>query len=288
MRQLHTPTDRRSDLAGRVALVTGGGGGIGRVFAESLARAGATVAVSGRSRSRLDVTVDRIRSAGGHADAFAFDVTKEEDVREGLRDVQRTIGPIDVLVNNAGIGGPIDNLWVANPRDWWDTFQTNVRGPFLCAHAALPGMVSRGSGTIVNVVSNAGVLRWPLCSAYAVSKGALIKFSENLAAETRAHGVSVFAFHPGLLEVDLTESPLATGTPPESAEGRVAAWVRSEIQAGRAVSAETCGARLVELVSGCFADLSGCYLTVADDLELLLQRMRGSSNGGLYMLRLRR
>jgi len=276
------------DLRGKTALVTGASGGIGRVFAQYLARAGAAVALTARSLPRLNETLDLIRGEGGKAVAVAFDVINQEAVNQGIRQAEETLGPIDLLVNNAGEGGPIDNAWDTNPAQWWHTFELNVLGPFLCAHAILPGMVSRRGGTIVNIASHAGVYRWPSCSAYSASKAALIKFSENLAMEAKEHNVSVFTLHPGLLAIGMTESLLALETQPDSPTGQVAEWFRRQIAGGRTVPPERGAGALLALASGRYSSLSGCYLTVDDDLDALAARMNDNQDGDLLMLRLRK
>jgi len=267
-------------------MVTGASGGIGRVFAQCLARAGALVAVTGRSVERLNETLDLIRTEGSRAVAVTFDVADEEAVKNGILRIKEEFGSIDLLVNNAGDGGPIGSVWDIDPTQWWNTFEINVRGPFLCTRAVLPGMISRRSGTIINIASHAGVYRWPLLSAYAVSKGALIKFSENLAIEVKEHGVSVFAFHPGLLAIGMTEALLAAETQPDSASDQVAEWFRRQIASGRSVPPERGAATVLALASGAYSNLSGCYLTVDDDLDALAARTNGNGVSDLCTLRL--
>src|SRR6478736_4019297 len=106
-------------LLGQVAVVTGGGRGLGRSFASALAAAGAAVAVTGRDTDALSATAGMISMAGGRAAAFAFDVTDPEAVAYGMSEIEATLGAVDVLVNNAGVWGPIDNLWEADPAAWW-------------------------------------------------------------------------------------------------------------------------------------------------------------------------
>ena len=115
------------------------------------------------------------------------------------------LGPIDVLVNNAGIIGPIGPLWEVDADAWWTAMDVNLRGILICtpAGAARP-WCSRRSGRIINITSQAGVHRWPLVSAYSVSKAAVTKLTENLAHETSRYGVSVFSVHPGLLPIGMS------------------------------------------------------------------------------------
>jgi NAD(P)-dependent dehydrogenase (short-subunit alcohol dehydrogenase family) len=110
--------------------------------------------------------------------------------------LRHDLGPIDLLVNNAGISGPTGPAWEVPEQDWWSSVEVNLRSVELCSRLVLPEMVDRGRGRIVNVTSQAGAFRWPLASAYSVSKAAVIKFTENLGVETRRHGISVFSVHP--------------------------------------------------------------------------------------------
>src|SRR5262245_11836793 len=186
-----------SDLSGQVALVTGGGRGIGRAIATALAEAGAAVAVLARSIDQLAETVGHVTRSGGRAVACPADVTDRAAVEAAVADVESRLGPIDLLVNNAGIGGPVGPLAETDPDDWWRCVEVNLRGPLLCTRALLPGMLARARGRVVNVASGAGTRAIPHLSAYVASKAALIRLTENLDAEVRASGVRVFAIQPG-------------------------------------------------------------------------------------------
>ena len=106
-----------------------------------------------------------------------------------VADLRHQLGPVDLLVNNAGILGPAGPLWELELDEWWTTMDVNVRGLVLATQLVLPDMVAAGRGRIINITSQAGVHRWPLASAYSVSKAAVVKLTENLALETRRHGV---------------------------------------------------------------------------------------------------
>ncbi len=144
------------DLSGRVAIVTGGGRGIGRLVAEALAAAGAAVAVTARSEDQLAETVASIASAGGTAIALPGDVTDPEYVTAAVHLVERLLGPIDLLINNAGIAGPIGPVWEVDAGEWWRTFGVNLQGVFLFAHAVLPGMVTQSSTSPATRAPSAG------------------------------------------------------------------------------------------------------------------------------------
>jgi NAD(P)-dependent dehydrogenase (short-subunit alcohol dehydrogenase family) len=282
---LLTGRGERAHLTGQVALVTGGGRGIGRVFAQTLAAAGASVAVAARSEYELDHTLALIEEVGGHGIVLPLDVTDREAVEHAVRIVERRLGPVTLLVNNAGVTGPVGPVWEVDPDEWWDTMDINLRGCFLCARAVLPGMTARRSGRIINIVSHAGVYRWPQLSAYSVSKAALIKLSENLAVETKKLGIAVFAVHPGLVTIGLTEQAMRMTAPLASPTG--IGWIRQQVEAGHAMPPELAAALVVSLASGRADVLSGRYLTIDDDVDELVARAAEIQRDDLYTLRLR-
>lgn len=273
-------------MAGQVALITGGSKGLGQLLANALARAGASVVITGRSLQPLEEAASSIAQAGGKVLPLVCDVSNAEAVKTAVQRAQEAVGPIDILVNNAGQAGPIDKAWRTDPTEWWQTFEVNLYGSFLCMHAVLPKMVERERGIIINVASQAGVHRWPNCSAYAVSKSAVIKLTENLAAETWRQGLSLFAYHPGLLPIGMKserDDTLAPGSPAE----RVWSWANELVQSGKGTSPERSVAQLMKLASGRYPGLSGCYLTVHDDLDAMNARMAGDDRRkDLYRLRL--
>ena len=156
-------------------------------------------------------------------------------------------------------------------------------GTFLCARAILPAMAARGAGRIVNITSEAGVFRWPQVSAYSVSKAAVIKFTENLAAEAGRHGVQVFSVHPGITPIGLSERALADGAPPGSAEARAHAWIRGELRAGRGADPALAARLVTRLAAGHVDQLSGCHLSVHDDLDAIV----AGGPGGRHHFQLR-
>jgi NAD(P)-dependent dehydrogenase (short-subunit alcohol dehydrogenase family) len=270
----------------RVALITGAGRGIGRALAQALAGSGAAVAVLSRTEAELERTAREIARAGGRAMPVVADVTKRAEVTRAVEEC-RTLGPIDLLVNNAGVAGPIGRMWDGDPDSWWRAVEINLRGTFNCIHAVLPSMVDRGGGRIINVASDAGAYRWPLVSHYSVAKAAVIKLTENLAVETGRHGITAFAIHPGLLRVGLTEKSLDSEAPDGSPEAVVQAWVRRQVDDGRVVTLERACDLVVRLASGEADQLSGRYITVHDDLEELLARAETIRRRDSHVLRRR-
>jgi NAD(P)-dependent dehydrogenase (short-subunit alcohol dehydrogenase family) len=279
--------DSPVELGGQVAVVTGGGSGLGREIARQLAAAGAGVAVIARSREPLAETVALIEDAGGRAFAVVADITDRAAIEDAMTSVEQHLGPIDLLVNNAGTSGPVAPMWEADPDRWWAAVETNFRGAFLCCWAVLPSLIARKDGRIVNVTSNAGIYRWPYLSAYATSKAAVIKLTENLAVETKKHGIKLFSINPGMLRAGMTESLLEAQVPEDSPVALVAAWFKQEMESGQEVPLER-GAELITFVASGAADaLSGRYFSVYDDIHDLIGRAASIRRDDLYTLRLR-
>jgi NAD(P)-dependent dehydrogenase (short-subunit alcohol dehydrogenase family) len=225
------------ELDGQVALVTGGGRGIGRGIARELADAGMRVAVAARTIAQVRETAQEIDGL-----AIAADVSKQEDVEDMTATVERELGSIDLLVNNAGVASSRTLPWQEDPADWWRVFEVNVLGPYLCSRAVLRGMVDRGHGRIVNIGSGASYLPGGSPSSYGASKAALGRFAELLAGQVAEFGISVFVISPGLVRTKMTE-PLgddAPWTPPDLAPRlvRVLASGRADSLAGRYIHAE--------------------------------------------------
>jgi len=189
------------DLDGRTAVVTGGGSGLGRQIALALASAGAgEVVLVGRDDAKLDAVVQQIRDGGHRASARVCDVTSPADVAALGREVAGL--EISIVVNNAGIGGPVADLVDIDAEDWDEVFAVNVRGTFLVCQAFLPDMVARRHGDVINVASVTG--KRPLAgrTPYAASKMAVIGLTQTLAFEVGSSGVRVNCLSPGPVRGD--------------------------------------------------------------------------------------
>lgn len=188
-----------------MALVTGASEGIGRVIAVELAARGYQVAAAARSTARLEELAERAPIS-----PITLDVTDRLAVQKAAARLEAELGPVELLVNDAGVGGHPGVSWEYAPDEWWRILEVNLLGSFLCSHALLPAMTRRGSGRIVNLSSAAAVFPIPddfgarNNSAYMASKAAINRFTEALAAEARPYGVSVFAISPGTVKTEMT------------------------------------------------------------------------------------
>jgi 3-oxoacyl-[acyl-carrier protein] reductase len=191
-------------LQNGTALVTGGGRGIGRAVAERLARLGATVIITGRDQHLLEQTASAIQSAGGKCRALPCDVTDFGSVTNAARLVQREFGGLQILVNNAGIGGFTAPLHELPPEQWDAILNTNLRGVYYCIHAFAPMMIAARRGDIINISSLAGKNPLPKGAAYAASKWGLNGLSYSAAEELRAYNVRVTVICPGSTNTDLS------------------------------------------------------------------------------------
>jgi 3-oxoacyl-[acyl-carrier protein] reductase len=226
-----------SELSGQVALVTGGGRGIGANIARELADAGARVAVAARSRDQVEQVAQEIEGL-----VLELDVTDPDAVERAVEETERELGPLDLLVANAGIGGPEGQTWEVDVHEWWRVLEVNVLGVNHCCRAVIPRMLERSSGRIVITGSGAAYLPGASSTAYPASKAAVFRYAETLANELRGR-IPVFVISPGLVKTDMTSdffSDDAPWTPPELAPRlvRVLASGRADALAGRYLHAE--------------------------------------------------
>ncbi len=216
-----------------IAVVTGGSRGIGNAIAGALRESGAAV-----------TTLDR---------SHGVDVTERNAVETAFAE----LGPVDLLVNNAGTMDAIGPAWQVDPDDWRRDIETSLFGAFNCSRAVLPGMVEHGGGRIVNVSSGVATRAYPHASAYAAAKAALRSFTQSLAAETAEHGIAVFAISPGFVWTEMTERL------------RDSPWFPG-FGSPNPNEPERAGELVLRLASGELDALSGRFIHVRDDIDQLL------------------
>jgi NAD(P)-dependent dehydrogenase (short-subunit alcohol dehydrogenase family) len=188
-------------LQGRVAVVTGAGGGLGVGICQALAAAGAAVACVGRTRESIEAVAEQVRQAGGTAIAVVCDVSDEQSVKAMTEEVAGELGGIDILINNAAIYPR--RAWTEITREEWDqVLATNLTGYFLCAQAAFSHLKARGNGRIVNVASITFFGGWGMLLDYVTSKGGIVAFTRALAREIGPEGVTVNTISPGAFPTD--------------------------------------------------------------------------------------
>jgi NAD(P)-dependent dehydrogenase (short-subunit alcohol dehydrogenase family) len=269
-------------LAGRVAIVTGGGRGIGRATALALAAAGAAVCVSARSVDQIQAVAHEIAALGTKALAVPADVTDRVAVERMVRQTETELGPVDILVNNAGSADALGPIWEVDPNVWWHDIETNLRGTFLCSQAVLPSMRQRQSGRIINISSGAGTRPVPFMSSYTCAKAAILRFTDTLAAETKECGIKVFAIAPSYVRTEMTVRLI--GTP----EGEKYAQRFQTMPEENWQPPERAAGLVAYLATGAADALSGRFISVLDDIDDLIRRAETIERDDTYALRLRK
>jgi NAD(P)-dependent dehydrogenase (short-subunit alcohol dehydrogenase family) len=197
-----------STQARQVVFVTGAGRGVGRAIAMRFAQAGYAIAVTGRSESAIRVVADDITALDAVAIALVCDVTNREAVTRAAQDTERRLGPVDVLVNNAGAAD--SSPFVTMDDELWERMlAVNLKGTYLCMRAILPGMFERRSGRVINIASIAGKTGFAYTAAYCAAKHAVVGLTRAVALEAASRGVTVNAICPGWVNTDMTRETVA-------------------------------------------------------------------------------
>lgn len=197
--------DTRINLSGKVAIVTGAGSGIGQGVARALAADGVNVAVCGRRKEPLEETARQIKETGGQAAVIQADVSRSPDAERVVKAVLERFGHLDILINNAGIGGG-DSVHRMSDDDWDQVMAVNLRGPFLMAREALAVFREQKSGHIINISSESGIEHYPGDGSYGLSKHALNDLGEYIQRENQGFNIRVNTICPGMVVTEMTKN----------------------------------------------------------------------------------
>ena len=271
------------ELSDRVAVITGGGRGIGRAVAEALASAGAAVAVLARTQSEIGDTARAIEGARGRALAYECDVLDTAALARVAASVSEDLGAVDLLVNNAGTGAAIGPTWEVDAELWWRDVEVVIRGGFNACRAFVPGMIKRRSGRVVNVTSRAGAMAVPYHTAYSCSRAAIFQLTEGLAGELAVHSVLAFALTPGTVKTALTRNILES-----DAGQRWLPRLKELLASGTTwVEPAAVGKAVVAIARGDADALAGRWLHTTDDFAALVASAQDIEANDRRALRLR-
>ncbi len=256
-----------TDLAGKAAVVTGASRGLGQRIAIRLARQGAVVALVARGEAELTRTARLIEERGGRAHVVAADVSDRLALEGVRRSVESRIGPPSILVNAAGVFGPIQLIRDSNPAAWIDTLMVNTVSHYLTCRAFVGGMVDRGWGRIVNVTSAAALHEpGPLNSAYGTSKAALNQFTRHLAAELAGTGVTANVIHPGDVKTDMWADIRAKAVRLGPSGDPLKQWT-DWVEANGGDDPEKAADLVTDLMQPAADGINGCFLWIKGGLQ---------------------
>jgi len=241
-------------LDGQAAVVTGASRGIGRAAAEALAAEGAGVVLAARSTGEIEAVRDAIRAAGGRAEAVACDVADFAAVEGAVARCREAYGRIDLMVNNAGILGPIGHLLASDPPAWGEVIDINVKGVYHGMRAAMPHMLDAGRGTVINISSGAATSILEGWSAYCASKAAVLMLTRAGETEYGGSGVTVMGLSPGTVATNMQREIKASGINPVSE----LAWEDH-------IPPDWVGRAIVWLAAGAAPDFAGEDLRLRDE-----------------------
>ncbi len=249
-------------LLDRVAVITGGGRGIGEAIALKFAHEGARLVLAARTEAELRTVQQRVRAQGGAAEIISADVANVHDVRRIVQLAHDVFGPVDILVNAAGTYGPIGPAWEVDVEAWIGALHVNLVGTFLCCHAVLAEMIQRRRGKIVNFSGGGATAPLARFSAYGAAKAGVVRFTETIAEEVKEYNVQINAVAPGMVDTHLQDAVLSAG----DQAGPLIDRIRSLRERGEGgVSAELAAELVVFLASERSGGLTGKLIAAPYD-----------------------
>src|ERR1700733_1217527 len=245
------------DLTGRVAVVTGGNGGIGRGIALGLAEAGAAVAVFGRNHEKNRRVLSELKAIGVPSMAVTLDVTDRPGLEPALHRVESELGDIDILVNNAGNVSLSGGVLNEKPEDWDNVIETHLNAAFLLSKLAARSMLSQQRGKIINIASMYSYFGSGLVPSYSAAKGAIVQLTKSMAIEFAPHNIQVNAIAPGWIETDMT-APVLTMPLNDEVLARTPAgrWGQADEVSGAAIFLAS---RAADFITGVTLPVDGGY-----------------------------
>ena len=268
-------------LQGKYSIITGGSQGIGKAIARAFLEEGCGCLLVSRTPDTLEDTVQEISAIGPRVLAFRGDVGSAVDVRAMTECALAEFGTIDVLVNCAGVYGPIGPSTEVSSQEWWDTLRVNLFGAFLCTQAVLPDMLRKGSGKVINLAGGGASGPFPRFSAYAASKAAVVRLTETMAEELKGTGIDINAIAPGPVNTRLLDQVLAAG---KAAGDFLARSLKQKTEGG--TPPERAAELAVFLASSLSDGLSGRFISaVWDDWQEMSGRIPEIMASELYTLR---
>ncbi|MEW6382162.1 MAG: SDR family oxidoreductase [bacterium] len=269
-------------LKGKIAIITGGSRGIGKAIARAFLAEGALVTITGRNQDELARAGEELSRVGAIR-SFRADIREEQEIRQLVAEVLNTFGTIDVLVNNAGIQGPIGKFWEVDCEDWADNIKVNLLGTVRCTRSVVPIMIAKKAGKIINLSGGGAAASRPCFSAYGAGKAALVRFTEILAEEVREYHIDVNALAPGAVNTRMLHEILEAEAKAGEKELRDA---RERSEKG-GTSPELAAALAVFLASSASDGLSGRLISAVWDnwQQFSPDRIASIMSGNLYTLR---
>jgi NAD(P)-dependent dehydrogenase (short-subunit alcohol dehydrogenase family) len=269
-------------LEGRAAIVTGGSMGIGKAIARAFLEEGCRCLLAARTAGPLEAAVDELSSIGPRVIGFPCDVGLERDVQALVKRAVGEFGSVNILVNGAGVYGPIGPSVEVDPTAWWEALRTNLLGTFLCVRYAAPEMLASGGGRVINLAGGGASKAFPNFSSYGCAKAAVVRLTETLAEELKGGGVCVNAIAPGAVNTRLLDDVLAAGE--AAGEGFLERARGQKAEGG--VPPERAAELAVFLASEASEGLTGRLISaVWDDWRGLTARIPEVMASDLYTLR---